>query len=69
MKVPDAHQRRRNEIRAQQKNAGLFSVSVNEADEDERGGTSSFDLLWVDWSDQEDQNGSGKTDAFYQEET
>lgn len=44
VKVPDMHQRRRNEIREPKKNVSLFLISLNKADEDARGGTSNSNL-------------------------
>lgn len=44
VKVPDMHQRRRNEIREQKKIVSLFLISSNKADEG-RGGRASHSTL------------------------
>lgn len=44
VKVPDMHQRRRNEIREPKKNVSLFLISLNKADEDACGRTSNSNL-------------------------
>lgn len=44
VKVPDVHQRRRNEIREQKKIVSLFLIRLNEADEGRGGRTSNSTL-------------------------